>query len=60
MTSLPGIRFTPEGYLTSCSFDYTSESAANKVFILVFFTAAWIVPCVHICRCYYKSVAGFC
>ncbi|XP_037072239.1 opsin, blue-sensitive-like [Pollicipes pollicipes] len=54
LMGVEGIRFTPEGYLTSCSFDYTSDSAANKAFILVFFTAAWILPCCEICRCYYK------
>ncbi|XP_037072250.1 opsin-2-like [Pollicipes pollicipes] len=56
LMGVEGIRFTPEGYLTSCSFDYTSDSAANKAFILVFFTAAWILPCCEICRCYYKWV----
>lgn len=37
-------QYTPEGYLTSCSFDYLSPEKEVKIFILVYFCAAWILP----------------
>ncbi|KAF6207831.1 hypothetical protein GE061_016280 [Apolygus lucorum] len=36
--------YVPEGYLTSCSFDYLDWSFSNKVFVLSFFVAAWVFP----------------
>lgn len=45
-------KYIPEGYLTSCSFDYLSEDRTTRTFILVFFVAAWVVPCVIIAVCY--------
>ncbi|KAK5650064.1 hypothetical protein RI129_001093 [Pyrocoelia pectoralis] len=44
--------YVPEGYLTSCSFDYLSQNADVKLFILIFFTAAWLLPFVLISFCY--------
>ncbi|KAB0801817.1 hypothetical protein PPYR_04003 [Photinus pyralis] len=44
--------YVPEGYLTSCSFDYLSEMAGVKLFILIFFTAAWLMPFTIITFCY--------
>lgn len=41
-------RYVPEGYLTSCSFDYLSDELASRLFILTFFTAAWVVPLILI------------
>ncbi|CAB0005616.1 unnamed protein product [Nesidiocoris tenuis] len=46
--------YVPEGYLTSCSFDYVSDSLANRIFILVFFFGAWCVPFSIITSSYYK------
>lgn len=37
-------KYTYEGYLTSCSFDYLTEDPMIKNFIIVFFCAAWAVP----------------
>lgn len=45
-------RYVPEGYLTSCSFDYLSEDSRHKLFIFVFFCAAWLMPLIIISFCY--------
>ncbi|XP_067135458.1 opsin, ultraviolet-sensitive-like [Centruroides vittatus] len=45
-------RYVPEGYLTSCSFDYLDERWLHRGFVLVFFVAAWCIPLVIICWCY--------
>lgn len=47
-------RYVPEGYLTSCSFDYLTDDGHEKAFILVFFAAAWCVPFATISYCYVK------
>lgn len=44
--------YVPEGYLTSCSFDYLSDKEEAKMFILIFFIAAWVVPFSMITFCY--------
>ncbi|GLH11796.1 Opsin Rh3, partial [Gryllus bimaculatus] len=44
--------YTPEGYLTSCSFDYMSRSYVNRVYIFTFFSAAWVLPLCVITFCY--------
>jgi len=36
--------YVPEGYLTSCSFDYLSTDTPSRAFVLVFFLAAWFFP----------------
>lgn len=51
-------RYVPEGYLTSCSFDYLTDDGWEKGFILVFFTAAWCVPFTTISYCYVKILAA--
>ncbi|XP_045121530.1 melanopsin-like [Portunus trituberculatus] len=38
------INYSPEGYLTTCSFDYLSESTNTRIFIFAFFVAAWVLP----------------
>ncbi|CAB0005615.1 unnamed protein product [Nesidiocoris tenuis] len=48
--------YVPEGYLTSCSFDYLDDSFSNKVFIMSFFVAAWVLPFCVISLSY----AGIC
>lgn len=45
-------KYVPEGYLTSCSFDYLSEDIQTRIFILVFFIAAWVCPLAVIAYCY--------
>ncbi|XP_044733194.1 opsin, ultraviolet-sensitive-like [Chrysoperla carnea] len=44
--------YVPEGLLTSCSFDYLSNDHMVKMFILIFFCAAWVLPFCVICFCY--------
>ncbi|KAG8191749.1 hypothetical protein JTE90_008812 [Oedothorax gibbosus] len=53
-------RYVPEGFLTSCSFDYLSEDSTSKVFIIVFFFAAYCTPLITICRCYAGIVMSVC
>ncbi|KAK9879339.1 hypothetical protein WA026_004190 [Henosepilachna vigintioctopunctata] len=36
--------YVPEGLLTSCSFDYLTDSQKVRSFIFSFFTAAWLIP----------------
>ncbi|XP_026755440.3 opsin Rh3-like [Galleria mellonella] len=54
-------RYVPEGYLTSCSFDYLTEEQLPRIFIFVFFCAAWVAPLCIISFCYisiFHEVAG--
>lgn len=45
-------RYKPEGYLTSCSFDYLTSEPWVKAFILCFFVGAWVLPFCLISFCY--------
>lgn len=45
-------QYVPEGYLTSCSFNYLSDELRDRAFIISFFVAAWCVPMFIICWCY--------
>ena len=51
-------KFVPEGYLTSCSFDYLSDDVGTRIFILVFFIAAWLVPLSVIAYCYSAIISA--
>ncbi|XP_047485265.1 uncharacterized protein LOC125036587 isoform X2 [Penaeus chinensis] len=44
LLGIVGINYTPEGYLTSCSFDYLSHATRTRVYIFSFFIAAWLLP----------------
>lgn len=46
-------RYVPEGFLTSCSFDYLDRSMRARIFMFVFFVCAWAVPFAIITYCYY-------
>ncbi|XP_031624822.1 opsin, ultraviolet-sensitive-like [Contarinia nasturtii] len=37
-------RFVPEGFLTTCSFDYLDESFDIKLFVTVLFTFTYVIP----------------
>lgn len=50
----PASAYTPEGYLTSCSFDYLNQDLVNRIYILVFFFAAYLVPLAIILYCYVR------
>lgn len=41
-------RYVPEGYLTSCSFDYLSKDSSSQIFVAVFFIAAYVLPLIII------------
>ncbi|XP_065089230.1 opsin Rh4 isoform X2 [Ochlerotatus camptorhynchus] len=45
-------RYTPEGFLTACSFDYLDRSWDARVFMFVYFIFAWVVPIIAIIFCY--------
>ncbi|XP_063360335.1 opsin, ultraviolet-sensitive-like [Cydia amplana] len=47
-------RYVPEGYLTSCSFDYLTDEIPPRYFIFTFFCAAWVAPFFTITFCYLK------
>ncbi|XP_032513103.2 opsin, ultraviolet-sensitive-like isoform X1 [Danaus plexippus] len=44
--------YVPEGFLTSCSFDYLTEELPPRYFIFIFFCAAWLAPLCIISYCY--------
>ena len=50
-------KYVPEGYLTGCSFDYLSNELSSKIFVLVFFIGAWMVPLIIIIYSY-SSIIG--
>ncbi|XP_076365851.1 opsin, ultraviolet-sensitive-like [Tachypleus tridentatus] len=45
-------QYVPEGYLSGCSFDYIASDLKSRIFVLVFFIAAWCFPVVIICLSY--------
>lgn len=49
-------KYTYEGYLTSCSFDYLTHDPSERYFIFAFFLAAWVVPFVLITFSYVNIV----
>ncbi|XP_044756369.1 opsin, ultraviolet-sensitive-like isoform X2 [Coccinella septempunctata] len=50
-------RFVPEGYLTSCSFDYVTTTFDNKMFVAVIFSCSYVVPMSMIVFFYSKIVS---
>lgn len=46
-------RYVPEGFLTSCSFDYLDRGTGARIFMFVFFVCAWALPFAIITYCYY-------
>ncbi|XP_058458646.1 opsin, ultraviolet-sensitive isoform X2 [Malaya genurostris] len=45
-------QYTPEGYLTACSFDYLDRRWDARVFMFCYFLFAWVVPFLTISYCY--------
>ncbi|CAH2039594.1 unnamed protein product, partial [Iphiclides podalirius] len=37
-------RFVPEGFLTSCTFDYLTDTFDNKLFVACIFTTSYVFP----------------
>ncbi|XP_045766084.1 opsin, ultraviolet-sensitive [Maniola jurtina] len=44
--------YVPEGFLTSCSFDYLTDEIPPRYFIFAFFCAGWLAPLCIISFCY--------
>lgn len=47
-------KFVPEGYLTTCSFDYLTDDIDTKVFVVAIFVWAYCIPILFICIYYMK------
>nr|XP_036218947.1 neuropeptide SIFamide receptor [Bactrocera oleae]XP_036218953.1 neuropeptide SIFamide receptor [Bactrocera oleae] len=45
--------YVPEGFLTTCSFDYLDKGLGPRIFMFSFFVAAWCVPFGIICFSYF-------
>ncbi|XP_035912048.1 opsin-2 [Anopheles stephensi] len=45
-------RYSAEGYLTACSFDYLDRTYKARVFMFVYFVFAWLLPFLIISYCY--------
>nr|BAQ54844.1 opsin, short-wavelength sensitive type [Asiagomphus melaenops] len=50
-------RFAPEGYLTTCSFDYLTEGKSTQIFTIVIFCWAYIFPLVMIALFYSRIIS---
>lgn len=49
--------YVPEGFLTSCSFDYLTDEIPPRYFIFAFFCAGWLVPLSIISFCYTRILS---
>lgn len=49
-------RFVPEGYLTSCTFDYLTDSFDNRMFVATIFTFSYVIPMSFIIYFYSQIV----
>jgi r-opsin len=45
-------KYVPEGFLTSCSFDYLDKTSEARIFMFIYFIFAWVVPFCLITYCY--------
>nr|BAQ54843.1 opsin, short-wavelength sensitive type [Asiagomphus melaenops] len=50
-------RYTPEGYLTTCSFDYMTEGKSTQLFTMTIFSWAYVVPLLMITLFYTKILS---
>jgi len=50
-------KFIPEGYLTTCSFDYLSPGQDTKMYMLSIFTWAYVIP-VSFLVLFYSKILG--
>nr|BAQ54731.1 opsin, short-wavelength sensitive type [Orthetrum albistylum] len=50
-------RFAPEGYLTTCSFDYLTEGKATQLFTITIFVWAYIIPLLLIALFYSRIIS---
>ncbi|CAH2091414.1 unnamed protein product [Euphydryas editha] len=47
-------RYMPEGFLTTCSFDYLTEDQDTKIFTICVFIWSYLIPLMFICFFYSK------
>ncbi|XP_065345505.1 opsin, ultraviolet-sensitive-like isoform X2 [Cloeon dipterum] len=50
-------RFVPEGYLTSCTFDYMNQGLSNRLFVLTIFVCAYLIP-MSLVIYFYSQIVG--
>lgn len=50
-------RFVPEGFLTSCSFDYLTDSNETRIFVATIFTFSYCIPMTLIIY-YYSQIVS--
>jgi r-opsin len=50
-------RYIPEGYLTTCSFDYLTPSQDVRVFVSCIFIYAYLIP-VSLLVLFYSKILG--
>ncbi|XP_068901576.1 opsin, ultraviolet-sensitive-like isoform X2 [Tenebrio molitor] len=50
-------RFVPEGFLTSCSFDYLTDTFDNHTFVVVIFICSYVIPMIMIIYFYSQIVS---
>lgn len=50
-------RFAPEGFLTTCTFDYITDSDDVRSFVATIFTFSYVVPMTLIIY-YYSQIVG--
>lgn len=49
-------KYTPEGFLTSCGFDYLDNRTSARIFMFTFFIGAWMLPILTISYCYIQII----
>ena len=50
--------YVPEGLMTSCSWDYTTRSAANRAYYVLLLTTGFVLPVLVICASYGRIMAS--
>lgn len=50
-------RFVPEGFLTSCSFDYLTDTNEIRIFVATIFTFSYCIPMILIIY-YYSQIVS--
>ncbi|XP_012259996.2 opsin, ultraviolet-sensitive [Athalia rosae] len=50
-------RFVPEGFLTSCTFDYLSDTNETRYFFLTIFTFSYVIP-MSLILYYYSQIVS--
>lgn len=50
-------RFVPEGFLTSCSFDYLTDTNETRYFVATIFTFSYVIP-MSLVLYYYSQIVS--